>query len=218
MPLSITIDGPVGAGKSSIAEDIAQKLGILHLDTGAMYRAFAYACKDIDINDIELVKKIISTTNIEVEFIDGIQHTYVNNVDVNDFIRTPQMSMNASSLSKLGFVREKLVAEQRKIAKTRDMVLDGRDTGTNVLKDAQVKIFLTASPETRAMRRFNQNLSEESYEDILKGVIARDFQDTNREINPLEMAKDAHLIDSSNMSFDEVSQKILEIVRQTNAN
>ncbi|NMD37609.1 MAG: (d)CMP kinase, partial [Christensenellaceae bacterium] len=143
MPLNITIDGPVGAGKSSVADAIAKKLSILHLDTGAMYRAFAYYCvkKGISVEDEAAVAEIIDDVEISVEFCDGKQKTLLNGVAVDDFIRTPEISMAASTVSKMGIVREKLVNEQRKIAKTRDMILEGRDIGTNVLTDAEVKIF-----------------------------------------------------------------------------
>ncbi len=217
MPLNITIDGPVGAGKSTVADEIAKRLSILHLDTGAMYRAFAYFCieKGISVEDELAVAAIIDEVEISVAFSNGKQKTLLNGTAVDDYIRTPEVSMAASTLSKMGIVREKLVKEQRKIAKTRDMVLDGRDTGTNVLTDAEVKIYLTASPETRANRRFKQNLSTNSYEEILAAVIKRDYQDSNRALNPLKKADDAHLLDSSNMSLDEVVESILQIVRNS---
>ncbi len=215
MPLNITIDGPVGAGKSSVANAVADRLGILHLDTGAMYRAFAYACKTmaVDENNPEQVAQAIKDTNISVDFVDGEQKTMVNGRVVNDYIRTPEMSMLASTLSKLPEVRQKLVAEQRNIARSHDILLDGRDTGTNVLPRADVKIFLTASPEVRAMRRFKQNAGGQSYSEILEDLKKRDLQDTTREINPLVMAEDGILVDSSDMDFEQTVEQILNIVR-----
>lgn len=214
-PLNITIDGPVGAGKSTVAAEVARRLNILHLDTGAMYRAFAYACRElrIDTENIAQVQRAIKSTEITVDFAEGEQKTMVNGRLVNNAIRTPEISMLASTLSKLPAVREKLVAEQRKIAQSRDILLDGRDTGTNVLPAAQIKIFLTASPQVRAMRRFQQNSGGQSYEEILKDLKKRDLQDSTRAVNPLMIAEDGILVDSSELSFEQTVDHILQIVR-----
>ena len=214
MKINIAIDGPMGAGKSTVADALAEKLGILHLDTGAMYRAFAYACKleGIKDDDNSGIKRMMDTSSITVGFKNGKQITYLNGIDVNPYIRTAEISMKASNLSKLGFVREKLVAEQRKIAKNNDVIIDGRDIGTNVLTDAEIKIYLTAKPEIRAMRRYKEQ-SEKSYEQILADLKERDIQDSTRKINPLKKADDAILVDTSDMSFDESIEYIYRIVK-----
>lgn len=215
MPLRITIDGPVGAGKSTVAAEVAKALNILHLDTGAMYRAFAYACKlrEISPENLDAVKKCIAESNISVVFLDGTQQTRLNGQSVDAFIRTPEISMLASQLSKIPEVREKLVEEQRKIASRQDILLDGRDTGSNVLPFAEVKIFLTASPEERARRRFEQNAGGQSYEEILEDLKQRDYQDMTRAVNPLVQAEDAILVDSTDIGFTDTVETILSIVR-----
>lgn len=215
MRINIAIDGPMGAGKSSVADALAEKLGILHLDTGAMYRAFAYACKmeGIEDTDIEGVERMINKSSITVGFENGKQITYVNGIDVTPYIRTAEISMKSSNLSKYPAVREKLVAEQRKIAKENDLIIDGRDIGTNVLKNAEIKIFLTAKPEIRAMRRHKEQ-SEKSFEEVLEDLKNRDIQDSTRAINPLKQAEDAILVDTSDMSFDESVDHIYKIVRK----
>lgn len=216
MPLRITIDGPVGAGKSTVAAEVAKALNILHLDTGAMYRAFAYACKKRKISPENLgeVLQCIVESTITVEFLEGAQQTLLNGEVVDAYIRTPEISMLASSLSKIPEVREKLVEEQRKIASQQDILLDGRDTGSNVLLFAEVKIFLTASPEERARRRFEQNAGGQSYAEILKELKQRDHQDMTRAVNPLIQAEDAVLVDSTALSFEETVEKIIHIVRE----
>lgn len=217
--LNITIDGPVGAGKSSVADDVAKKLEILHLDTGAMYRAFAYRAIQLGINfeDTEKLKQLATNINISVEFVNNKQITNIDGKSVDEFIRTPQVSMGASTISKLLFVREKLVSMQREIAKKFDMVLDGRDTGSNVLKEAPVKIYLTASAEKRAERRYLQQKAignKQEYEQVLKDVIKRDNQDMTREINPLKKADDAIVLDTSEISQEQTVEEIIKIVRK----
>lgn len=213
--MNIAIDGPMGAGKTTIADEVAKRLNILHLDTGAMYRAFAYMCVKANVDDTDEVniKKILDNTQISIRFENGKQVTYINGENVNPYIRSSEISMKASAISKLAVVRTKLVAEQRNIAKKNDIVLDGRDIGTNVLTDADIKIFLTASAETRAMRRYKEQ-NELSYDQILADLNKRDLQDSTREINPLKKAEDAILVDTSNMSFEESVQYILNIVEE----
>lgn len=216
MPINITIDGPVGAGKSTVAKEVANRLGILHLDTGAMYRAFAYAChtQGVSAEDTEGIVNMLQSTNLEVAFVEGEQKTLVNGQCVNAYIRTPEISMLASNISKNPLVRQKLVEAQRQIASTQDVLLDGRDTGTNVLKNAKVKIFLTASAQERARRRFEQNGKTVSFEEVLQDLIKRDKQDMEREINPLVIAEDGILVDTTHMNFEESVEYILQIVRE----
>ncbi len=158
MIYTIAIDGPVGAGKSSVADQVARRLGVLHLDTGAMYRAFAYQAvqQHIDLADAVALENLTRQCMPDVRFQDGRQHTYIAGQDVTSLIRTPEVSMAASTVSKQGCVRQAMVAQQQAMAKKQSMILDGRDIGTRVLPDATLKIFLTATPEARAKRRFEE--------------------------------------------------------------
>lgn len=217
MPLTIAIDGPVGAGKSTISDAVAKKLDILHLDTGAMYRAFGlYAIrKGVDTLDEGAVSRLIDEIAMTVTYEKGRQSVFVNGEDVTHLIRTQEVSMAASDVSKWQAVRSEMVRLQQEIAKGQSMLLDGRDIGTVVLKDATVKIFLTASPEVRAKRRFKElkkKGASDSYEKVLEDLIARDFQDTNRASSPLRAAEDALVLDTSGLTFDEVVSQILAIV------
>lgn len=217
MPLTIAIDGPVGAGKSTISDAVAKKLDILHLDTGAMYRAFGlYAIrKGVDTLDEGAVSRLIDEIAMMVTYEKGRQSVFVNGEDVTHLIRTQEVSMAASDVSKWQAVRSEMVRLQQEIAKGQSMLLDGRDIGTVVLKDATVKIFLTASPEVRAKRRFKElekKGASDSYEKVLEDLIARDFQDTNRASSPLRAAEDALVLDTSGLTFDEVVSQILAIV------
>lgn len=211
--INIAIDGPAGSGKSTISKIIAKKLDILCLDTGAMYRACALKCikEGADCADEESVCPIIEKINLEVKYSDGVQHTYLDGNDVSSEIRTPEISMAASTVSAHGCVREKMVELQRKIAAENSCVLDGRDIGTNVLPNAQYKFFLTASAEIRAKRRHEEILASGKnvhFNEVLAELVKRDEQDRKREIAPLIMAKDAVLVDSSNMSVEEVAEYI----------
>ncbi len=211
--MNIAIDGPAGSGKSTISKIIAKKLDILCLDTGAMYRACALKCKNsnVDCSDEKAVKELVKTLNLEVKYVDGEQHTYLDGKDVSGDIRTPEISMMASTVSAIGCVREKMVELQRKIAKENSCVLDGRDIGTNVLPNAQYKFFLTASAEVRAKRRHEELLAsgkKVALDEVLSDMFKRDEQDRKREIAPLIMAKDAVLVDTSNMSVKEVAEYI----------
>lgn len=224
----IAIDGPSGSGKSTIAKLIADKLKMTYVDTGAMYRAIAYKLKqeipyitDINLNTIKgkeeyrLIEKIIKDTDIDMS--EGCIR--IDNVTVGDEIRTPEISMLASGISKLSIIREFLGEIQRRIAAGSNVVMDGRDIGTNIIKDAELKIYLTASPEVRAMRRVRQ-LSEQGksieYEETLKDIIYRDNQDQTRELNPLMKAKDAVIIDTSDMDIGEVVNLIIEKASERN--
>ena len=219
--LRIAIDGPGGAGKSTVAKAVAKKLSIDYIDTGAMYRAIAYKFmslgiipgKDNDANFQDLINKILAST--EVDYSKGI--TRLDGTDVSDKIRTTEISSAASSFSAFPSVRKKLVSLQQKMAQEKSLVMDGRDIGSNVIKDAELKIFLTASPEERARRRFEE-LSKKNdkvdYEAVLCDMKIRDRNDMSRQLNPLVKAEDALELDSSNMSVDEVVDLICERAKQ----
>lgn len=219
--LRIAIDGPGGAGKSTVAKAVAKKLGIDYIDTGAMYRAIAYKFmslgiipgKDNDAKFQDLINKILAST--EVDYSKGI--TRLDGTDVSDKIRTTEISSAASSFSAFPSVRKKLVSLQQKMAQEKSLVMDGRDIGSNVIKDAELKIFLTASPEERARRRFEE-ISKKGdtvdYETVLCDMKIRDRNDMSRQLNPLVKAEDALELDSSNMSVDEVVDLICERARQ----
>ena len=217
--LTIAVDGPVGAGKSTVSDEVAARLGILHLDTGAMYRAagLAVSRKGIDGNHEDAVTAAVAQADISVRYEDGKQVTLLDGEDVSLAIRTQEAGAMASSVSRFPGVRKQMVFLQQQMAKTTPMLLDGRDIGTVVLKDAPVKIYLTAAPEARAMRRLKQ-LEEKGekadFAAILAEVNARDRQDMNRETDPLRQAEDAVLVDSSDLSFEETVDAILRIVEE----
>ena len=217
MRLNVAIDGPVGAGKSTVADAVAARLGILHLDTGAMYRALGLTAirRGIDLQDEDAVVALCSSLPISVEHREDGQHTLVDGEDVTGLIRTPEVSMAASTVSRYTGVRKAMVALQQKLAADTDMVLDGRDICTTVLPGAQAKIYLTASVDERARRRWKELAdkgSAISFEEVRADVIARDHQDMNRAVEPLRQAEDAVLVDSSELSFDGTVDRILEIV------
>lgn len=219
--LRIAIDGPGGAGKSTVAKAVAKKLGIDYIDTGAMYRAIAYKFISLGIavdgeNDEQfqaLINKILAST--EVDYSKGI--TRLDGIDVSSKIRTAEISSAASSFSAFPSVRKKLVSLQQKMAREKSLVMDGRDIGSNVIKDAELKIFLTASPEERARRRYEE-LCEKGdmidYAAVLCDMQVRDKNDMSRQLNPLVKAEDAFELDSSNMSVDEVVDLICERAKQ----
>ena len=216
MKINIAIDGPSGAGKSTIAKLVATKLGYVHLDTGAMYRLTAYKAHTtgVAINDEIALVEMLKNTEIKI-LPDG--SIYLDTNKINDEIRTEEISTLASQVSKFKTVREYLVNLQQKIALDKGYILDGRDIGTVVLKDAEVKIFLTATNEARAQRRQKQNESKgikSDYQKVLEDIINRDYQDTSRENSPLQKANDANLIDCSDLSIDEVVFKILNQVNE----
>ncbi|MCD8294234.1 MAG: (d)CMP kinase [Clostridia bacterium] len=216
--INVAIDGPAGSGKSTVARLLAKKLNILFMDTGATYRAYALGCLRLgaDPADEASVAKVADQISVDVTY-DGTQHTFLNGEDVSDKIRTPEVSMAASTVSKIGFVREKMVALQQEVARKGSCVLEGRDIGTKVLPDARFKFFVTASPEERAKRRFLQDRKKggsESMEEILADIIARDRQDETRAISPLVCAPDAEYVDTSNMSVDEVVSCLLRKIQE----
>lgn len=214
MIYTIAIDGPVGAGKSSVASEVARRLGILHLDTGAMYRAFAWrALRDgVALDDEAALCALTQTAMPEVRYENGEQHTYMDGQDVTGLIRTPEISMATSTLSKQACVRRAMVEKQRALAKAQSMLMDGRDIGTVVLPNATLKIYLTASAEVRARRRFEElerKGDPSTYEEVLADVIRRDEQDSTREVDPLRPARDAQILDSSELTQEQVVEEIL---------
>jgi len=214
----VAIDGPSGAGKSTIARRAAGELGFVYIDTGAMYRTAALAClrKEINISENpEKAIKIVNNISIDIDYIDGEQRIFLNGEDVSEKIRTPEVSMGASSVSAIGEVRKKLVSLQRELAGTKNVIMDGRDIGTSVLPDADVKIFLTASAEIRATRRYKELLEKgitTEYNEVLTDIINRDKQDSTREVSPLRQAEDAVLADTSDLTFDESLALVLDII------
>jgi len=217
--INIALDGPAGSGKSTISKIIAKNMDILCLDTGAMYRACALKCANegVSCTDEAAVKPLMDKLNLEVKYEGGIQHTYLDGKDVSQEIRGPQISMQASTVSALKCVREKMVELQRQIARKTSCILDGRDIGTNVLPNAEFKFYLTARPEVRAKRRYEENILKgfsQPYGQILEEIIKRDEQDKNREIAPLRRAKDAILVDSSDMSIQEVAEFIQNKIQE----
>ena len=217
MPMNIAIDGPVGAGKSSIADQVAEKLDILHLDTGAMYRTVGlHAIRTgTDMGDEEAMAALVETIDVQVRYENGAQRTLLFGEDVTDLIRTGEVSAAASAVSRWGAVRRRMVRAQQEMAAKADMLIDGRDIGTVVLKDSPCKIFLTASAEERARRRYEQQIAKGDmtpYEQVLRELNARDEQDMNRKTDPLRQAEDAVLVDSTKMTINEVVDAIVKIV------
>lgn len=211
---SVTVDGPSGSGKSTVCKLISNILNIEYLDTGSMYRSLAYFClkKNINLEDEEEVMDVLN--NLEITF--ESSKIKVNGEFLRDKIRTNDVSMGASKVSTYYFVRERLVEIQRQIASNKAIIIDGRDAGTNILKSADYKFYLDASPEVRAKRRFNEQKDDSSYETILKDIKLRDEQDKNRKYAPLKRAEDAVYINSDDMNIDEVVEKIIEIIRGRN--
>ena len=216
--VSIAVDGPSGAGKSTLARRIAARLGFIYVDTGALYRTIALAVLRADAQTDEAVIALLPELQIALAYEDGVQHVLLNGEDVSGLIRTPEVSMGASRVSAIPQVRQFLFDLQQKMAREHSVVMDGRDIGTVVLPNADVKIFLTASPETRALRRFRE-LEEkqpgvQTYEEVLRDVIRRDKQDTERTISPLRQAEDAVLVDTSYADLDESEEMMLAVCRE----
>lgn len=213
---SIAIDGPAGAGKSTIARIVAGKLSYIYVDTGAMYRAMALYLhrRGIPAEDAEAIAAACDGAKITIEYRDGEQIVLLNGENVNPFLRTQEVSAMASRSSAVPQVRTRLVQLQQELARTQNVVMDGRDIGTVVLPDAQVKIYLTASVEVRAKRRFLE-LQEKGEDPVLSEIAAeiseRDYRDMHREVSPLKQAEDAVLVDTSDMTIDEVAARILAI-------
>ena len=205
---SIAIDGPAGAGKSTIAKALSKALDAMYLDTGAMYRAFGLAMlrKGVDVNDPAAVAAHAGSSDIAVDYVDGGQRIYIAGEDVTDAIRSPEVSAAASAISAVPEVREEMVALQRRIARGHNVVMDGRDIGTVVLPDATLKIYLTASAEVRADRRCRELKAKgtpQPYDQVLQEIRDRDWRDMHREASPLKVADGAVIVDTSDMDQDE---------------
>ncbi len=217
--ISVAIDGPVGAGKSTIARTAAQRLGFIYCDTGALYRTVGLFCKR-DGADLDSPKEIAARLpgiHLEIRLVDGLQRVYLNGEDVSELIRTPDISIAASKVSAVPEVRAALLSMQRDIAAANNVIMDGRDIGTVVLPDAQVKIFLTASAEVRAKRRYDELVKKGesvTFEETLKDVNERDYRDMHRETAPLKRADDAIEADTSELDFEQSVELVCGIIRK----
>ena len=218
--ISVAIDGPAGAGKSTIARRLAGELGFRYVDTGAIYRTVAYFMDlwGVSPKDVDGVNRYIDELTVGIEYDDeGVQHMIMNGMDVTGDIRTPEISQKASLISAHAVVRDVLLDMQRNMAEEYNVVMDGRDIGSVVLPKATVKIFLTASPEVRARRRYNELVEKgqkASYEQVLKDVQQRDYQDTHRDIAPLKMCRDSVKVDTSEMDLEQSVAAIRKIVEE----
>lgn len=216
--MNIAIDGPAGAGKSTIAKLVADKKGFIYVDTGAMYRSIALYIieNDIDSDNDDEVKKACDNIDIKIKYVDKLQHIYLNDKDVSTAIRREEVGNMASKVATKKVVREKLLNLQRDLAASNDVIMDGRDIGTFVLPSAELKIYLTASVYTRAKRRFDQLVEKGENPDLGKieeDIEKRDYQDMHRDIAPLKQAEDAVLLDTSDMTIDEVVERIISLIR-----
>lgn len=217
--INIAIDGPGGAGKSTISKTVAKKLDILYVDTGSLYRTIGLfvKSKNVDPKDAAAVAMLLNEISIEVKYENGMQVNYLNGVNHGDAIRTPEMSMYASAVSAIPEVRAFLLETQKQLARTTSVIMDGRDIGTVILPNADVKIFLTASAECRAMRRYKE-LCERgqtvNYEDVLREMNERDTQDSSRAIAPAKPAEDAILLDTSNFEFEQSVAAVIDIIKK----
>lgn len=216
--INVAIDGPAGAGKSTIAKAAAKELGFIYVDTGALYRAVAYnAVKTGAIDDEQKIIDMLDSTKVELKYVNGVQAVYLNGEDVSAFIRTPEISMGASKVSAIPQVRAFLLNLQREIASSNNVIMDGRDIATVVLPNADVKIFLFASPECRAERRYKELIEKGesvSFDDVLKDVNQRDYQDSHREIAPLKPSDDSIMADTSELTLQESIDLIVNTIKE----
>lgn len=217
--INIAIDGPAGAGKSTIAKAVAKRLGMIYLDTGAMYRSVAYYVLEhgADVNDERAVEALLPGIEMDIRYENGMQQIYVSGKNVTPYLREPHMSKAASDVSALPCVRYKMVELQREFAASHDVVLDGRDIGTFVLPDANCKFFMTASPEERAKRRLKELTEKGSvctFEEVLADINKRDYNDSHRAVAPLKQAEDAVRIDTTDMSIEQVTECVERIVKE----
>lgn len=218
MMINVAIDGPAGAGKSTIAKAAAKALGYIYVDTGALYRTVALgAVRAGVLESDDGIAALLPSLRVELKFVDGSQHVYLNGEDVSDLIRTPEISMGASKVSAVPAVRAFLLDLQRDLAKKNNVIMDGRDIATVVLPDAQVKIFLSATPECRARRRYKELVEKGqtvTYEDVLADVNRRDYQDSHREIAPLMPSADSIMADTSELDLQQSTDLIINIIRE----
>ena len=217
--VSVAIDGPVGAGKSSIAREAAKRLRFIYVDTGALYRAIGLYCKrmGVDLSSPQSIAEVSKGVTPEIRLIDGVQHIYLDGEDVSEEIRLPEISMAASAVSAIPEVRAALLDLQRGLARTSSVIMDGRDIGTVVLPNATVKIFLTAAPEIRAKRRFDELCAKgvkTTFEDVLADLNQRDYNDSHRASAPLKQADDAVLADTSQLDFEQSCELVCNIIRE----
>ena len=218
--MRVALDGPAGAGKSSVAKEVAKRCGYLYVDTGAMYRTIGYYClkNHIDVHDSDKVVSALPQIQVETKYNSaGEQRMYLNGEDVSEAIRTPEGGMAASAVSALPQVRAFLLQTQRDMAKKYSVVIDGRDIGTVVLPDAECKIYLTADAKLRAKRRaleFEQKGIAFDFDELLKEIVQRDYDDSHRDIAPLKQAEDAYLLDTSNMDFEQSVNAVLQLIKK----
>ena len=220
--INIAIDGPGGAGKSTISKAVAKKLGIIYVDTGALYRTVGYYAREngLSVEDVkvsELITPLLDNISIEIKYVDGSQHVILNGEDLGDKIRQPDISMYASAVSSVPSVRAFLLEAQKELARKNSVIMDGRDIGTVVFPQAELKLFLTASPEIRAQRRHQELKSKgiaEEYESVLQNVIERDYRDTHRTESPLRQAEDAILIDNSNLTPEQQNEAVRKLFEE----
>lgn len=217
--INIAIDGPSASGKSSVSREVAKRLNVLHLNTGSIYRAFGLFSLNNNIigkPNNEQLQFIVENSKINIKIIEGKQHTFINKQDVSDVLQTPEIAEQTSILSQIEEIRKLARAIQREVANNYDVLMEGRDIGTVILPNANYKFYITASLEARAVRRYKQLIEKgknEKYEDILQSIKERDYKDEHRENSPLKIAQDAHVVDSTNMTFDEVVDNIVKIIK-----
>lgn len=220
--INVALDGPVGAGKSSVARECAKRLGFVYVDTGALYRAVGLFCVRNGIemsmeNEEKVGEAIASGLKLEIRLENGTQLIYMNGEDVSEEIRLPEIGMAASAVSPLPAVRRYLLEAQRSVAAANDVIMDGRDIGTVILPQAQVKIFITANPEIRARRRYDELIAkgiDVNYDKVLSDLIARDYSDSHRSEAPLRQAEDAILLDTSSLDFEQSVRAVVRLIRQ----
>ena len=220
--INIAIDGPGGAGKSTISKEVAKRLGIIYVDTGALYRTVGYYARENglsveDVKDSERITPLLSEISIEIEYVDGTQHVILNGEDLGDKIRQPDISMYASAVSSVPNVRAFLLEAQKELARKNSVIMDGRDIGTVILPNADVKIFLTASNEARAMRRYKELVAKGTdvkYEEVLSEMNERDHADSTRAAAPLKAADDAIYFDNSDYDFEGSVEFILKLIEE----
>lgn len=216
--IKIAIDGPSGSGKSTVAKTVSARLRIVYVDTGALYRSIGYYVREkgADPTDADGVAALLPGIKLDIKYENGSQFVYLNGENLGDRIREPEISMYASAVSAIGAVRDFLLETQRDIARKNSVIMDGRDIGTVILPDADVKIFMTASPEARAKRRFDELVSkgiDVSYEEVIRDMTERDANDAGRDIAPCVPAEDAVMLDNSNCDREQCAEKVIEIIK-----